>query len=409
LTALPPFLQPTAPSVFTLEITPRCQHQCAGCGNVFDRTWREMSADEWAIILARIRPYAQALRITGGEPTLHRQFARLLTRVDDLGVPFALFTNGNWPDPESVIHALKRCAHLQGILVSLHGLDADSYRRFTRLDDFDLVTRNIRRASEAGIRVATNTLLLTTTWDRLEPIAQLSLSLGASTVCFGRYYGLPIASLSLTAHQLESALRRIADLRRADPRIELANCVPACFLPDSDFGGRGCTSGFTHGTIGPRGDIRPCTHTPLTLGFAQRDNMIAVWNGSRITTWREQVPQACRACAALSRCRGGCRATAQQLHVPRDPLMRDPLTDNESLPVVELAISDRPRLACAVEAMPFGYALTCPGRYVTLSSLSRPLLDALDGQATVEDIHERFGDDGVQFVASLLYRHMVEV
>jgi radical SAM protein with 4Fe4S-binding SPASM domain len=406
---LPHYLQPPIPSVFTLEITRRCQHHCVGCGNVFDHEDQELDATSWATIIERLRPYIQALRITGGEPTLHKQFGRIMKIADELRVPFVVFTNGNWANPQATIRTLKSCAHLRGILVSLHGADETSYRKFTGVDAFTVVTHNIRLAAAAGLRVATNTLLLNTTFERVSEIVHLAFSLGASTVSFGRYYGDALHGLSLTASQLQTALIQIADLRRYEPRVILSNCVPACFLPGVDFGERGCTSGFTHCTIGPGGEVRPCTHTPLIIGYIPDDDIETLWLSSILDEWRRRIPPLCLTCAALNRCRGGCRALTQKLGVPSDPLMTAPMVEASPGPVVEMVAHARPKLACSVESTSYGYALNGLGHFVTLSHHSRPILQALDGQSTLEQLQKRFGTTGLQLIGSLIHKGLVEL
>lgn len=406
---LPPYLQPPTPTVFTLEITPRCQHRCLGCGNVFAHSGQELDAASWAAILDKLRPDLRALRITGGEPTLHRQFESLIRVVDSLGVPFVLFSNGHWAAPRATIQILENCSHLRGVLISLHGADAAGYRRFTGIDAFAAVITNIRLAAGAGLRIATNTLLLTTTFERIEVITQLALSLGVSTVSFGRHYGPVLPGLSLTPAQLQTALTQIVNLRQNEPRVTLSNCIPACFMPDLEIGERGCTSGFTHCTIGPQGDVRPCTHTPLTLGYIQADDIETLWQSSLLDEWRRRIPPGCLGCAALNRCRGGCRALAQQLELVQDPLMTAPLTESGPAPTVELAVNDRPKLSCLVEPTAYGYALTGTGHFVTLSSKSGPLLQSLDGTNTVGQIQEIFGPVGPQLVGSLLQKRLIEL
>lgn len=405
----PRYLQPPTPSVFTFEITPRCQHRCIGCGNIFDHEGWEMDDTSWAAITERLRPYIRALRITGGEPTLHEQFGRIMEMVDGLGVPFVVFTNGNWADPRYVIEALRSCVHLRGVLVSLHGGDAVGYREFTGVDAFTAVTANVRLAAAAGLRVATNTLLLTTTFRRVREIVDLALSLGASTVSFGRYYGKPLPDFSLSTCDLKAALTHIAEIRCREPRVMLSNCVPACFLPGVDSGERGCTSGFTHCTIGPEGDVRPCTHTPLTLGYIQEDDIETLWQDPLLDEWRRRIPSPCLTCVALSECKGGCRATAQQLDLPCDPLMTAPLAEWDLRPVVELAAQDRPRLACSVEPTSYGYALNGTGQFVTLSHHSQRILEALDGRFTVKQLREQFGSSALQLVGSLIHRRLVSI
>ncbi len=404
---LPEFLQPPLPSVFTLEVTERCQHRCAGCGNVFAHSPYEMDLAEWAVILERLQPYAQALRITGGEPTMHRQFRLLLAAIDDVGVPFVLFTNGNWRKPDEVLDVLLACRHLRGLLISLHGAEAHSYQRFVGVDVFEAVVANIQRAARAGLPVATNTLLLTTTYEHITAVVDLSLSLGANTVCFGRYYGTPQAGLSLSDEQLRDTLRKIAALRKHDRRITLSNCVPTCFLPNVDFGERGCTSGFTHCTIGPRGEIRPCTHASVALGHMQYDDLAQVWQSTRLNDWRQRVPITCRRCAAFSRCRGGCRATAQECRLPHDPLMISPLSQLDMMPPIELAWDDRPRLIGNLHEIKSGYALSGPGKYVTLSASGRNIVQALDRQMTIAELYDRYGPAALQLIGSLTYLRLV--
>ncbi len=408
-TQLPLYLQPPVPSVFTFEITTRCQHRCIGCGNVFPHSREELNVTEWSAIIEKVRPHIKALRITGGEPTLHKQFSDLLSVVDSLGVPFVLFTNANWSKPESTVGLLRRCVNLRGILVSLHGADPIGYRKFTGMDSFSAVMENIRLAASAGLRVATNTLLLTTTLGHLPEIAQLAFSAGASTASFGRYYGQPLKNLSLTANQLKQALTQIAGLRRDDKRITVSNCVPSCFSPGEDFGGGGCTSGFTHCTVGPGGEVRPCTHSKEILGYLPAEDIREIWRSPQLASWRNLIPMDCRSCKALNVCRGACRAVAQQLDLSRDPLHTSALEEMDRNDVIEIGLLDSPKLSCSVEPTSYGYALAGVGQFITLSHQSGPIIQMLDGNTTVEQIMDEFGPVSLELIGSLLQKRLVEL
>jgi hypothetical protein len=87
--------------------------------------------------------------------------------------------------------------------------------------------------------------------------------------------------------------------------------------------------------------------------------------------------------------------------------MGHPLAEPCPEPVVELSARDRPVLACSVEPTVYGYALSGTGRFVTLASESGPLLQILDGRSTIKQIRERFGDAGLQLVASLFQSRLV--
>jgi len=406
---LPLYLHPSLPSVFTFEITARCQHRCAGCGNVFPHTRREMDVSQWEQIISKLHPYIKGLRITGGEPTLHPQFPVLLRQINRLNVPFVLFTNGNWSHADAIIDLLKDCTNLEGILVSLHGNDPDSYAKFTGVNAYDKVVKNIRLACSSGLRVATNTLLLSTTVNKISEIANLALSAGAANCSFGRYYGPVLQDLSPSDMQLKQALTQISKMRKRDKRISLSNCVPTCFSPEEDFGGGGCTSGITHCTIGPLGEVRPCTHSEVVLGSMPEDDIGVLWHSPALYRWRNLIPDDCITCAALNVCRGGCRAVAQKLSLHHDPLHVRALETPNRQEVVKLGMLDRPKLSCSVESTEYGFALTRAGRFTTLSHKSGDILQVLDGKTTIKTILSTFGPASLELIGGLLQQQMLEL
>lgn len=408
-TRLPLYLQPSLPSVFTFEITARCQHQCMGCGNVFTHSSLEMDVSKWGEIITKLKPHIRALRITGGEPTLHRQFPEFIKKIDAIGVPFVVFTNGNWADANTVISTLQDRPNLKGLLVSLHGNNATAYSQFTGVDAFEKVVANIRLATAAGLRVATNTLLLSTTVNKLSEIAELAFSAGVANISFGRYYGPALKNLSLSTAELKQALLQIANMRRENYRISLSNCVPICFLSDEDFGGGGCTSGLTHCTLGPLGEVRPCTHSELILGNLPNDDIEELWRSSAITNWRNLVSDECLDCAVLNKCRGGCRADAQKLGVSRDPLCTGALKKSNRDIVIKLGMLDRPKISCSIESTDFGLALSGAGHFVTLSHQSKPILNKIDGNTTIKTLLDEFGPASLELIGGLLQQQLLEL
>ncbi len=370
-----------------------------------------MDITRWELIIDKLRPYIHALRITGGEATLHSEFPALMKRIDELGVPFVLFTNGNWVKADQTIEILTNCKSLRGLLVSLHGSNPTAFRQFTGIDSFSKVVTNIRSATAAGLRVATNTLLLSNTIPHLSEVVDVAFSSGATNVSFGRYYGPPLKDFSITTQELRWALSQIAAMRRSEPRISLSNCVPTCFSPEEDFGGGGCTSGFTHCTIGPWGEVRPCTHSEVVLGHMPEGDIETMWQSSVISQWRNLIPEDCLSCAALNACRGGCRAVAQRLSLSRDPLHRRALKKTISRMSVELGMSDRPKLSFPIskKETSFGISLSGAGHYITLSHASKPILDRLDGNTTLESIFDEFGPASLDLIAGLLHQQLLEM
>ena len=149
LTALNPSSPLLCPLFYYLELTPACNNRCPGCSNVFasDRSSSTLSAREWRMILAKLEPYVSRLKITGGEPTIHPEFATIVSAIRDLDIPFALFTNARWSEPSALIALLQAIPQCRGLLVSLHGAIPTSHDAFTDVPGaFEETAENVQWA-----------------------------------------------------------------------------------------------------------------------------------------------------------------------------------------------------------------------------------------------------------------------
>lgn len=408
--SLPPHLTPRRPTTYTLELTAACNHSCIGCGNVFSRELGFMRGTTWIRLLNDLKSDIVSLRMTGGECTLHPDFKDIVYEIDQLDVPFVVLTNGNWHEPDRVLQLSSDCKNLDGVLVSLHGKDSHSHSAFVVTDSFSIVTRNIQRATDAGIKVGTNTILLKSNIEDIEQIAELSFRLGATSAAFSRYYGKPIPGLELSEAELHEAIARIATLRKQEPRIVFNNCVPMCFSHDIDMPTKGCTSGFTHCTIDPAGNVRPCTHSPVMLGSLFEQDIAEIWDSEPLWEWRNLISEACTTCGVFSQCRGGCRATAHHRGQIQDPLIRSPF-DRLTAPRQALNLYQH---ACPIPNFTlrqddFGFYIINRNRHICLSNKAMPILEMLDGNTTLEEIQTQIGQVAVDFVGTLALNGLVEL
>jgi cyclic pyranopterin phosphate synthase len=89
-----------------------------------------------------------AVRITGGEPTVRAHLPRLIEMISPLGVDIAMTTNGvKLPE---MVHDLA-AAGLRRINVSLDSLRPAVFRELTRRDELDRVIAGIDAALDAGL------------------------------------------------------------------------------------------------------------------------------------------------------------------------------------------------------------------------------------------------------------------
>jgi radical SAM protein with 4Fe4S-binding SPASM domain len=402
-------LIPETPTTYTLELTSRCNSVCLGCGNtdVLDRSIGEMDFTRWQTLLTQIQPEIVSLRVTGGEPTLHPQFAEIIELIDSLGVPFVLFSNGLWSHPKEIIALLQHCNHLDGILISLHGADRQSHQAFAGINSFDRVTHAIQQATRAGLNVNTNSVLTRANQYQIAKIASLSKELGASFAAFSRYYGPTTQITNLEESELQAVTNEIYELKQQGFQVQFNNCIPSCFNGQPT---KSCPAGITHCTIDPLGQVRPCTHAPHILGNLFEQSIAEIWQSEPAQEWRTLIPAECIDCAEYLRCRGGCKAMAYHQHQMKDPLSRQPLADTISSNTqhkLQLPSKALPVVNFTLREENFGMLLINRNQIIPMKEDARPILNAINGENTLRDIENEFGEAGVWLIAYLFTKGLV--
>lgn len=310
------------PSIYALELTYACNNQCAGCSNLFvtnRQADRPLSWRTWQTLLATIAPHARRLALTGGEPTRHPHFDRIVDSIQYYEIPFTLFTNGRWQEPEQIINLLVQSSCCSGLLISLHGANAETHDAFTGVPgSFDETIATIRQVVQAGLPVHTNTVLLRSNYHQIEAIIDLSHTLGAACAVFNRPVGTMEPLFDLPPELLAQTLRQLDHLFKQGTHGKIGSGVPLCRIQAR---ATGCSAGYDSCTIDPWGTIRPCNHAPHTAGNLLVEPLESIWGSQMLDTWRNQLPDACKECALLSRCNGGCRADALLRNRHHDPLM----------------------------------------------------------------------------------------
>jgi radical SAM protein with 4Fe4S-binding SPASM domain len=304
-----------------------------------------LSAQEWYAVLDRIAPSTSWLKITGGEPTLHPEFEEIIEYVAALGIPFTLFTNARWLQPQRLVRFLACIPQLDGLLVSLHGARAQSHEAFTCTPrSFDETVANIRLAIDRGLKLTTSTVLTRYSCPEVEAIVALGQELGADHAAFQRFIGAALPEIEPGEPELQQAVGAIEKITDGGNRmsgngrgpkgngtlVRFATPIPHCFAANSSYG---CLAGTGQATIDPWGNVRPCNHAPLVCGNLLTQSLEEIWHSAAMEAWRGMIPEECIGCEEFERCRGGCRATAMLRGLRKDPLMRVPIqcVDRSSL------------------------------------------------------------------------------
>ena len=147
-----------------LSITDRCDFRCVYCMSE-DMTFlpREevLSLEECArLVRIFVELGVSKVRITGGEPLVRKNALWLFEEIGRLPGLRELVTTTNGSQLAHQAQAL-RAAGVKRVNISLDSLDAERFRKITRVGELDKVLRGIEAAQQAGFdNIKLNTVLM---------------------------------------------------------------------------------------------------------------------------------------------------------------------------------------------------------------------------------------------------------
>ncbi|MBW2217968.1 MAG: GNAT family N-acetyltransferase [Deltaproteobacteria bacterium] len=181
-------------------LTEKCNFKCLFCHNEgLGHEKRKQLSDEQVleVLMEAIRLGHTDITFTGGEPLLNKKRLHfLLDQFSSLEHPpdVTLVTNASLLDGETVT-SLAQYPGKRKIHLSLHATDESSFKKITGVSKdgvFDKVVANVRLASQSGLTVKVNHVVLRElNHERVVNAVELARSLGAATIKFIELLVLP--------------------------------------------------------------------------------------------------------------------------------------------------------------------------------------------------------------------------
>jgi len=392
------------PVFANLELTYLCEGGCPGCPALQSRDRNAlMPASRWKEILKDLTPFLMEVHLTGGEPTAHPEFFQILGALEEIRLPYRLYTNGCWNSPAAVFKALGASSCLRGVVFAFHGSGADVHQEFMGAVDYDRIVSHIKKAVKKGLPVFTASVLGTFNMQDVPGILKSAMGMGSQRHTFQRYIGPYRSGISLYR---ESAAWILSEIDRVPPQFfsyRAGECFPRCFYHRS----KRCLAGITHITINPMGNVKACPFSGELLGPWEKEGEWRVKAGE----WSSDFNETCLCCEDIDSCMGGCRVMRRDFLFRQDPLMAEPAMKPSS---PETIADDRPivlngRLKRECDGRPegFGYLLIHEGEVIPVNAAAMELLDLCDGTRESAEIERLAGIKAKEFLLSLYVRGFI--
>ncbi|MBS2037020.1 radical SAM protein [bacterium] len=173
------------PEIICFEVTNRCNLDCLHCNKIINtRPVKDISIELVDRVLTEAKPFnPRVVALTGGEPTVHKDFERLLATVERHDIDYTITTNGqNFRDTHKAL--IRHASRLTGITLSLEGASARTNDKVRGAGSFDRVLEAMDLCRRHGIGFGVQTVVSTVNINELEAIVALVAAQGADPINF---------------------------------------------------------------------------------------------------------------------------------------------------------------------------------------------------------------------------------
>jgi len=323
-----------APISVNYEVTPSCDLFCEFC---FVESEQGLQHPPLKVPLRILDKLAEAevfeVRLFGGEFFTYPHWREVMEYAFAKNFFLSFVSNGTHITPE-VIEVMKACDINAGS-ISLHG-PAEVHDKITGLKgSFETAVRGITLCLQAGIQISILTTLtkvnrgtLDQLLDDLEKRGVRGFSYGVSRLA---PYGRAREDWEENKLSFKDYLNLFEFLHQLNEKRQipavLGDAFPICLIPEKyHYLIQGCWVGTGFGHISWDGEVRGCTVAFGSYGNIFTTPLKEIWQGKRLTEFRQLgwMAQCCKVCKTF--CGGGCHAScfSEEMHVPDEFLETRP-------------------------------------------------------------------------------------
>ncbi|NIM14140.1 MAG: radical SAM protein [Candidatus Aminicenantes bacterium] len=329
----------------SVELTPRCNQQCAYCYNA----WREDNGLQigepnsesieklLCLVMDQVRLYS--LTLTGGEPFLRTDIYRIIDLANQEGIGVNIISNGGLITRDTAEKLARQKVNY--VQITLAGADAQTHDFLCGKGTFDKVKKALESLRIFGVTGGGSYLCTSHNFHQAGEVFELFVSLGVKQIAFNRFNpsGDPrriVMSLLPTRSQVLQALTA-ANQKSGQYKLKVYNTmpIPPCVFDYQEFPNikfSQCSAGIVDAqlAIGPDGNVRLCTLQKQAVGSLWNTPLDSIISSEAVKRFREQIPDFCKECPLASMCLGGCGASAEWVF--GSPAELDPFVAQHVMP-----------------------------------------------------------------------------
>lgn len=271
-----------------VELTYRCNLDCFFCYNDLSLKGRPLSDEQYFTFFQHLAELqVMNLTFTGGEPLAHPSFLRLGAKASELGFVVRIKSNGHAFSGE-LARQIRDQVDPFLIEVSLHGADAETHERQTRIPgSFDRLLTNLGEMRKLGFRVKLNGTLTRWNENQIEDMFALADHLGCvfslSPTVTPRDDGDTSPMSIAPSEDGVRRLYRFLDERVPDEDMSPVpgTCTGTPGTPGTPGMKKNCGAGASGLAVDPFGAVYPCVQWRRPLGNLHDQSIHEIWTGSK--------------------------------------------------------------------------------------------------------------------------------
>ncbi len=345
-----------APFLIVWNFTNMCNLRCKHCYQRADHPLpNELSLTEKIKVIEQLdESGVAAVALSGGEPTIHPHYFRVVKEMAERGIYVATATNG-WLFANIETIKKAKSLGLRYVEVSIDSANPRKHDEFRGIPgSWEKAVKALENAVKIGLNHAMAVTITKMNLDEIDEILDLAESIGVKRVVFFNFVptgrGREIVDYDLSPEEREEFLKKIVkEMQRR--KLEIFSTAPQygrvtllytkTIAPThfyvsinkdgvdkvvsalAEFIG-GCGAGRIYAALEPDGTVTPCVFLPIPVGNVRETHFRVIWEFADLFNKlrdRNNLWGSCKTCPYREIC-GGCRARAYAYF--KDPLAPDP-------------------------------------------------------------------------------------